>query len=274
MSFFTRSLGLRILTSLVVLPIGLTLLWVPALKWGYVAFIVFLMAVGLFEYYRLAKKMGLEVEETAGILGGVAITLAAAAFNLVLLNAVLMASILLVAASHVVRQRLSLQGIAATVFGLVYVGWASSHIILTYGLDRGPGTVMLLVITIVWSDTGAYFVGKAVGKRKLAPVVSPNKTWEGSVGGFVIAVAVMVLTDLLRRYYDWTALPDWSVYRYAAVAAAMSVAGQIGDLLESSMKRDAGVKDSGTIFPGHGGMLDRFDGFLFASPVLYYIAAL
>jgi phosphatidate cytidylyltransferase len=133
---------------------------------------------------------------------------------------------------------------------------------------------MLLLAAVVFTDTFAYFIGKNFGKRKLAPVVSPKKTWEGAIGGFVFAIGIAVGLCYASRAFEWTAFPDWSALRYALAAAGVSAVAQLSDLVKSSVKRDAGVKDSGTIFPGHGGALDRCDGFLFSAPVLYYMTVL
>lgn len=122
------------------------------------------------------------------------------------------------------------------------------------------GTMLLL-----WTnDTGAYLVGKAIGRHKLMPKVSPGKTWEGLIGGIVLTLAV---AWLLSR--EWSALSEaaWMI-----AAFGISITGTIGDLYESAMKRRAGVKDSGRIMPGHGGVLDRFDGFLLAAPAMLLIA--
>jgi len=139
---------------------------------------------------------------------------------------------------------------------------------------HGAGIVMMLLVAVAITDTAAYFVGKQFGRRKLAPVVSPKKTWEGAIGGFAFAVIAMGVLYLLRGSMDWTALPDWPLTRYLLSGAAVSIVSQIGDLIASSLKRDADVKDSGRLFPGHGGALDRCDGFLFGAPVLYYMAVL
>jgi phosphatidate cytidylyltransferase len=110
-----------------------------------------------------------------------------------------------------------------------------------------------------------------LGKHKMAPKVSPNKTWEGAAAGLIGAVAGASALWALRIYGDLDALPNWPLWRYMHAGALVSIVAQIGDLTESCLKRDAGVKDSGNFFPGHGGVLDRTDGFLFAAPVLYYL---
>ena len=131
----------------------------------------------------------------------------------------------------------------------------------------GPGyRYVFLMCAIVWSgDTGAYFAGRAFGRHKLAPKMSPNKTWEGSVGGLVASV---IGGSLIKMAYD----PDFASWTLVAVCSIAGGAfGQLGDLAESTFKRFSGVKDSGKIFPGHGGFLDRVDGLLFAAPVIWII---
>jgi phosphatidate cytidylyltransferase len=118
---------------------------------------------------------------------------------------------------------------------------------------------------VMMTDTGAYYTGRSIGKHKLAPRVSPGKTIEGSIGGFVAAALTGPLCKL-------TFFPEIPMVDAILLGATIGVTGQIGDLAESLLKRGAGVKDSGTIFPGHGGMLDRLDSILFCAPVLYYYA--
>ena len=127
------------------------------------------------------------------------------------------------------------------------------------------GTVrscLLFALVITWAgDTVAYFVGRAIGKHKFAPVLSPKKTWEGAVGGFAGSLLVGV------AFSKWIGVPMEQMLTMAAVG---NVAGQVGDLLESAYKRSAGVKDSGTLLPGHGGILDRIDALILAIPVVCY----
>src|SRR5262249_18467098 len=127
----------------------------------------------------------------------------------------------------------------------------------------GPWRVTLLLAIIMASDTLAYFVGHAWGRRSLAPVVSPSKTVEGAMGGLVGGVLGALAVRSLG-------LPGLPVLHAAALGVVVAALGIVGDLDESLLKRWAGVKDSGTLFPGHGGMLDRLDSLLFGAPVLYY----
>lgn len=128
--------------------------------------------------------------------------------------------------------------------------------------------VVFLALFIVWAtDIGAYFVGRSIGKRKLLPSVSPNKTVEGSIGGIIAAIAVAVVIYFLYSQN----LPQIGYLKLIIFTIIFSVVGQIGDLVESSIKRHYGVKDSGKILPGHGGILDRFDNLIFVFPIMHLL---
>jgi phosphatidate cytidylyltransferase len=148
--------------------------------------------------------------------------------------------------------------------GLVYIPVLLGHLIL---LRNGPEgllwTIMLLAMVFA-NDTGAYYVGHSIGRRKLCPTISPGKTVEGAVGGLAAGAVVACIVSLL-------ALPRLSWWSCIGLALVTGAGSQIGDLTESALKRSAAVKDSGRFFPGHGGILDRIDGLLFAAPVVYYL---
>ena len=265
----------RWITAFVVLPGLLALIWVPGLHWGLTLFVAFIAGVGLYEYYGLAVKTGAQPQVVGGIATGVAVVLSGYFGELMYTNAALMSAIVIVAFLHVTHPPPRAAGIASSVFGTVYVGWFLAHILLLHAIEgNGAGIVMTLLVVVALTDTAAYFVGKKFGRRPLAPVVSPKKTWEGAIGGFAFAVLGMGVLYGLRTAMDWSALPDWSLPRYMLSGAGVSAVAQVGDLIASSFKRDADVKDSGRLFPGHGGVLDRCDGFLFGAPVLYYMAIL
>ena len=162
--------------------------------------------------------------------------------------------------------------VATTLFGMVYCGWFPLHLIFLRNLsceryDSGLGFVVMMFTAILMTDVGCYYVGSKWGKHKLAPVVSPNKTIEGSIGGLISAIigAVLIglyIDKLLHIQLDW--------YVSVCVGLISTIFAQIGDLCESLIKRDAGVKDSGTSLPGHGGFLDRTDSFILTLPVVYY----
>jgi phosphatidate cytidylyltransferase len=156
---------------------------------------------------------------------------------------------------------------ATLVFGAVYVGGLLSMYPRVLFLPRGDGWVLLGILAVSVGDTAAYAAGRAMGRRKLAPGLSPNKTVEGALGGLLGSVACAVLCALALL----PAVPAW----YAAASGlAVGAIGQAGDLFESLLKRAAGVKDAGTLFPGHGGVFDRADAILAAGPPLYLLAAL
>ncbi len=145
-------------------------------------------------------------------------------------------------------------------FGIPYFAVSLSSLHLIQGIDPW---VIILLLAIVWlGDTAAYYVGSAVGRHKLAPVISPKKSWEGAIASFVVAVAAAAVWDFYRR----GALEPGLL----TAAALTAVAAQIGDLVESMIKRSSGVKDSGNLLPGHGGMFDRIDALVFAAPVLLF----
>jgi phosphatidate cytidylyltransferase len=146
--------------------------------------------------------------------------------------------------------------------GLLLVALPLTYAIPLHGIG-GVGPILLMfVMVITWvGDTAAYFVGRAVGKHPLAPVLSPKKTWEGTVASLLGALLVAVL------FRKWLVVP---LPHLLAMAAVGNIAGQAGDLLESAYKRSAGVKDSGSLLPGHGGVLDRIDALILAIPVVWY----
>ena len=146
--------------------------------------------------------------------------------------------------------------------GLLLIAFPLTYAIRLHAIDREGPRHLLFVLVVIWaSDTVAYFAGRAIGKHPFAPHLSPKKTWEGSIAGF--ASCILVAFAFMR----FLTVPFTLVLGAAAVA---NVAGQVGDLLESAYKRSAGVKDSGVLLPGHGGMLDRIDALILAIPVVWY----
>jgi phosphatidate cytidylyltransferase len=176
-------------------------------------------------------------------------------------------------------------GLALTGIGMLYVAWLLRKGVDGRPLERMAGTLVslvypvyllsfildiradasfalvLLLFGLIWTcDTAAYYTGRSLGRRKLAPTISPNKTWEGAIGG---VVGTLVVALVVRHFW----LPGLTVVDAVGLAFIGGVFGQAGDLLESALKRSAGVKDSGTLLPGHGGMLDRFDSIIVTMPL-------
>ena len=152
---------------------------------------------------------------------------------------------------------------AWTVAGILYIGWLLSYYVELRSLNDGRGWVFLAILSTFASDASAYFTGKALGRHKMAPYVSPKKTWEGAMGGILGAiVASVALSILFRLPLLW-----WGAI---IVGILISIIGQFGDLVKSLFKRNMGIKDSGNILPGHGGLLDRMDSLAFAGVLVYY----
>ena len=168
-----------------------------------------------------------------------------------------------------------LTAVSVTVFGIIYTGGMLSYGYALryhqYAVGAAAGTALVfLPLVLTWAqDTGAYAVGRTMGKRKLIPKVSPGKTVEGAVGGIIVTVlACWLYVRFALRPHAQLALSPWGTVIFGVI---ISVAAQVGDLAESLLKREAGVKDSSNIIPGHGGVLDRFDSLLFVLPVAYLL---
>jgi phosphatidate cytidylyltransferase len=167
-----------------------------------------------------------------------------------------------------------LASVSATIFGVVYVALLAGFLIgvrMTPETTATPKLSAKLITTflamVMMTDTGAYYTGRSLGRHKLAPRISPGKTIEGSIGGFITAV----LAGLACKLVFFSEIPTPHVL---VLGALIGLVSQVGDLAESLLKRGAQVKDSGSIFPGHGGMLDRVDSILFSAPILYYYSRL
>jgi phosphatidate cytidylyltransferase len=272
----------RVLFALGAIPVVLGAVWLG--DWALAGILAIASALAAWEFYRIAEGLGTQPMARAGIaiaalfplaiharyLGlpveGIVSTSVGAVLVLALFGAVIFA--------RGVRGR-PLESVSLTVFGIGYTGVMLSFAYMLryhqYAIGRFAGTALLaLALVLVWiSDTAAYAVGRAIGKRKLIPSVSPGKTVAGAVGAVVAC-----------------AIASWALVRFVLVpqaqlglrplhavlfGIAISVATQLGDLAESLIKREAGVKDSSHIIPGHGGVLDRIDGMLFALPVAYWL---
>ena len=162
------------------------------------------------------------------------------------------------------RRKEGIEGTAAVVLGFLYTGLPLALLVLVDQSPRGNLWIFFLLTVIFLGDTAAFYCGRLLGKHKLYAAVSPGKTWEGAVGGFASSVLAGVFFSQIFGLHN-------SVWTVAMVSGALSIAGQVGDLAESMIKRNCGVKDSGKILPGHGGFLDRVDALLFAIPVFYAV---
>jgi phosphatidate cytidylyltransferase len=150
-----------------------------------------------------------------------------------------------------------------SLFGVLFIGWGLSHLVILYRLEHGP-TSTLLFCLVLWSgDIAALYVGRSLGRHPMVPIISPGKTWEGALGSLTGCLAVATLGA-------WLLSLPMTIYQSLLFGFLISCAAQIGDLAESLLKRYIGVKDSGNLIPGHGGILDRLDSFCLAAPVAAY----
>lgn len=272
----------RILTAAVALPILIASIvlpsYVPATVWIFVAIAVLAIAAGLFEFYSLTKKLELKADAGVAYLGAAGLTVAfsvdapTTAPELMIIALAIFIIVVLVSQTFRFQKDFSkmLTGAGVTVLGVMYIAFLGGFLIATrVGFESHAylSTHLLgyFFLVLMGSDTGAYFAGRAFGKHKLAPTISPGKTVEGLVGGLVAAAAFAALAT----FWFFPELP----YQYSIpLAIAMAAVGVLGDLAESAMKRGSKTKDAANILPGHGGILDRLDSLLLNAPILYYFA--
>jgi phosphatidate cytidylyltransferase len=269
----------RILTAVVGLPVGIFILYLGGTL--FTVGVGLLALLGMGEYCAAAAKKGLAPSRFLAYCSIPAFLLAAhftrAPLAEVLLFGLIAVFTLVSLATPALQGRTTAAiGISSTTLtAILYIGFLFSFLVLMRGasgkinafapfrihLEAGFVYVLYLFSVSWLTDTGAFFFGRALGKQKLAPRISPNKTIEGSVGGVLLALLIGVPLAV------WMGLP----FRHAAILALLgSIAGQVGDLAKSAIKRDAGIKDFGSFFPGHGGVLDRFDSVIFNAPLFYF----
>lgn len=253
----------RILSGLVLIPVFFSCIWfLPPLALLAVAEAVLVLA--FVEYARLAEALGARVPRAASCtaaMGACAATALGLPLELPLVAATVGLGALLVGSRGPSPGVLA--DISAAAFPMLYLGIPLGSFVALHAWS-GREAVLLLVMTVVVSDTAQYFAGRAFGRRKLSPVISPKKTVEGAIGGFILAPAALVLAG---RWWLSSHPASWLLL----VGMAIVGLGIAGDLFESLLKRSAGVKDSSTLIPGHGGVLDRIDAMLFAVPVFYVL---
>lgn len=270
-TLFNASMLLRVLASLFFIPCFI----IVTLRGGYhfLALIDIVILIGLWEFYSMMTAKGLRPYRTIGIISGLVLSWYMFFRNGIYANLFLTVGLLAIMTLELTRRdtRNAIYHVATTMLGVFYVAYLASHLILLRelpiiaGLDYSMGSsFVFLAFLVTWAnDTGAFMVGSAIGRHPLLSRVSANKTVEGSLGGMAFAVAGAVVAS-----YTFAGYLDLAQALILGVAAG--VIGQIGDFFESLIKRDAEVKDTSDLIPGHGGVLDRFDGLLFTAPLLYY----
>jgi len=236
--------------------------------------ILILSILGLFELFKVSRKKNVKplslLAYIASIIYYITIDnkyLSNPSYYKYLFAAIVICVLLLMCYT-VINTKHNYIDIAVTIFGFIYVPVFFSNIILVNQMQYGNYLVWLIFIASFLCDTGAYYSGRFLGKHKLAPKVSPNKTIEGSIGGLILSCLACGLFGILIRSINVNI--SINVIHFFAIGLVCGVFCQFGDLMASSIKRYIGVKDFSNLIPGHGGILDRFDSILFASVVVYY----
>ena len=279
----------RLLTAAVLIPGVLAIIATGGLL--YLGTVVVIVLIALHELYRLIEAKGAKPVTGFGLAAGAALPVVAyvgSDYHVTLLTT---ATLLIVMIIQLGKAQISeaMASISGTFFGVFYVGWLLSHavglrqfhdVVATYygagaaatvHPDAGIFYMVFVLCAVVGSDTGAYFAGRAYGKRKLAPQISPNKTIEGAIGGVFAGLASGLAAKAVFAFF-WPQLASGLSFLTAAlIAPVLAIAGILGDLIESLLKRDADRKDVGRLLPGMGGVLDRIDSSLLAIPVMYYL---
>ena len=274
MSELTR----RIIFAVIAAPASIAIVYFG--DWALAIVLSILAALAAWELFRMAREAGATPLEPAGITLAALLPIAAHAQRLgvyTLSLTAVVAMVLVLFASTIWLRGPSgrpLSAVAITAFGVLYAGLFSYIYALRYhdyAVGAGAGTILVVLpILLTWAtDVGAYAFGRTLGRRKLIPSISPGKTVEGAVGGLALTIVICLLyVRFILMPYAQLGLTIQGAVLFAIV---VSVAAQTGDLAESLLKREAGVKDSSRIIPGHGGILDRFDSLLFVTPIAFLV---
>jgi phosphatidate cytidylyltransferase len=264
----------RVITAAVLIPLVLLLL----LRGSFLLVVVaaaLVAELATWEYISIADAHGSRLPRNL-VLAAIAVLFAATFHSpsLVLPVVGLCSLVLLLVCTFRSPLERVLPDTAFSVFALIYLGLTLATVPLIWAQQDGP-SLLVFLFCIVWTgDTAALYVGRNFGRTKLSPRISPNKSWEGSAaslaGGLLIAAALVALSRGLENRSIFTLHFAGSMARWLVLAAVLNLFAQVGDLVESAIKRGAGVKDSGAMLPGHGGILDRIDALLLAAPALWY----
>jgi phosphatidate cytidylyltransferase len=259
----TSDLAMRVASALVIFGMFLGSLLLGG--WWFAGFVILVMVVAVGEFYATVRGAGYRPLALFGLLGvlfmglGAQISGVAAIAGWAAGFAVVTVLFLSVSA-----RRQPLEDVSVTIGGMVWVGLLSFAILIAAG-PRPVADILFLVLLVAANDVGAYFVGRAFGRRPLAPRISPQKTVEGFVGGLI---AGLVVASILTTFPAWEPI---GIAKGLIAAGLIGLVSPIGDAIESMVKRSMAVKDMGSVLPGHGGMLDRIDGFLLAAPFIYFL---
>ena len=266
----------RIVTAAILIPIVLLLVFLgPRWHWLFTLAVVAVAALASWEFLGLAERGGASPPRIAVLVALVALfgvnfqwpDHTSAIFGILALG-------LLVYCTFLRPVEQVMADAATSIFCLLYVGFTLIALPTLHEAANGPSLVAFLLCVVWVGDIAALYVGRAWGRHKLAPSISPNKTWEGAAGSMagsvLMAAGLWGLAELLEQWDSVILSYPGDIWYWLVLAAVVNAAAQVGDLSESALKRSAGVKDSGTLLPGHGGVLDRIDALLLAAPVLWY----
>lgn len=266
----------RILSGIILIPIVLLLIYY-ANFYGFLVTIVLIEMIALHELVKISQTSSIKINKEFAFAGIILL-----AWNMVIPQKFIFAGLFLgciffICAKDLLQRMkyksefntpvsILIKTVVVNFLGLIYIGWFLNYAVL---LRKISPHMILFPLIITWAnDTGAYAIGKIFGKHKLAPKISPNKTWEGSIAGICCGmISVAIFKFAVNRI---PLFADISYSKFLFVGIIISIAGQLGDLFESYIKRKCKVKDSGNLIPGHGGLLDRIDSLIFALPITYY----
>ena len=265
----------RVLTAFLLAPLVLALV-IFGPKWLIFAVVAAVSMLAGWEFAGLAEKCGANPPRVALLVGLAALFVGNYEWpdqTVVLLGGISVALLIYCTFRSPVERMLA--DATSVVFGLFYTGLTLLGLTTLRDESNGASLLVFLLCAVWAGDIVALYVGRMWGRRKLAPSLSPNKTWAGAIGSVAGSVAVtgllLALSNLLAQWnFARVSFADETWWYWLALAAVVNVAAQVGDLAESALKRSAGVKDSGSLLPGHGGVLDRIDALLLAAPVLWY----
>ncbi|MGD0802153.1 MAG: phosphatidate cytidylyltransferase [Terracidiphilus sp.] len=266
----------RVLTALILIPFVLLLVFLgPHWQWLFTLAVAGVAVLAAWEFLGMAEKAGANPPRIAVLVAIVALFAgnfewpdqATATIGILSLGLLIYCTFF-----HPVAQMLA--DIAVSLFCLYYVGFTLIAVPALRDLPNGPSLVVFLLCVVWAGDIAAFYVGRAWGRHKMAPTLSPNKSWEGALGsiaGSLLITGVLLGLAHLLQLHDSALLsyPE-DIWYWMTLAVVVNIAAQVGDLAESALKRSAGVKDSGSLLPGHGGVLDRIDALLLAAPALWY----
>ena len=265
----------RILTALILIPLVLLLVFLAPV-WLVTLAVAAVAAMAAWEFLGLAEKTGANPPRVAVLVAIVALFVGNFALpdqTTIILGALSLGLLVYCTFSQPVEQMIP--DAATSIFCLLYTGFTLTALPALIAQTNGPSLVVFLLCVVWAGDIAALYVGHLWGRHKLAPKLSPNKTWEGTLGSvagsLLITGVLLALAHLLAVHFNSAKLSySEDIWYWLILAVVVNAAAQVGDLAESALKRSAGVKDSGTLLPGHGGVLDRIDALLLAAPVLWY----